>query len=265
MASGPIISTIGSGTLSLQNAKSASAKVDSQKVQSPETKAPARGDTVSTEAVSSKAATLSGILDGISQSIQAIETTQKSAEKIFSLLKHGLNLAHQASQNIVPPNVSELSSLKVKFNNILRQISQAADGAGYRGTNLLKGDDLPTSFGENARNNILTQSIDASAEGLGIAETNFSSVESIDLANEQIGDAIKVLENFESSLREDLGLIKTRQDFTKETIGSIDDTAQSVDTDEGANLLALQIGQQLAQLGDKSLASTDQKDLLRLF
>ena len=268
MSSGPIISTIGSGTLSLQNAKGNSAKVDSEKVQESEissSSSAADSDRVATKKTEGRATTLNTILDGISYSIQTIEKTQKSAEEIFNLLRQGLNFVRLASDQIVAPNMSELSSLKVQFNNILRQIDIAANEAVYRGVNLLKGDHLETSFGVNARNNIATKGLDASARGLGIADANFSSIDNIQQTTDQVTKAIKSLEDFIKYVGGDDNLIRTRQNFTKETIGSIDNAAKAIETDEGANLLALQIGQQLAQLGENSLASDDQKDLLRLF
>lgn len=267
MASGSIISTIGSGTLSLQNTKGSSTKIDSQEQKALEASSSLSkdGDGVSTQKIEERAAVLNTILDGISQSIQTIEKTQKSAEKIFSLLRQGLNFARQASEQLVPPNMDTLSSLKVKFNNILRQIDMAADSAAYRGINLLKNDNLETSFGANARNNITTKGFDASARGLGIEDASFSNATTVQQATDQVTKAIKLLEDFTKYIGGDDNLIRTRQSFTKETIGSIDTASKAIDTDEGANLLALKIGQQLAQIGENSLASNDQKDLLRLF
>lgn len=263
---GSIISTLGSNTLSLQNTKGNSAKVDSQKLQGAEAEITKTSDTdtVSTENINNRSTALSGILDGISQSLQTIEHSQASISKLNSLLRKGLEVAQGAQAKATPPDVAALASLRAQFSEILRQVSQAADEAGSGGTNLLKGGSVETSFGENARNNIETTGIDATPNGLGIDEPPFSSVENIAATIGQVVNALKTTDSFEKQLNEDADLIRTRQDFTKETLGTIENANESADTSEGANLLALKIGQQLREL-DTSLASRDQQDLLKLF
>jgi len=264
-SSGPINTSINSGTLSLQNTnKGASAKIDSSK-SAQEGKTVSSTDSVSTDKIDGRASTLNNILDGISQSLQIIEKSQGAAAKIYSLLREGAAIATEAQGKLDPPDLAALSSLKVKFNSLLLQVNQTAEEAGFKGVNLLQGDSLETSFGENSRSNVLTQGTDASAQGLGLYEATFSSAETTSRTLEQLNTAFSQLEAFEKSLAEDQSTIKTKQDFAQETIETFGGAQESVNTDEGANLLALKIGQQLSQLSQSTLASRDQQDLLRLF
>lgn len=263
-SSGSIISTLNSGTLSLQNATGNSAKVDSQKTADKTPEAPKTGDSVSTENIDSKASTLSSILDGISNSLQTIENAQGSVSKVLTLIKQGIQIAQTADTKIDPPDIAALANLKAKFNAMLVTLNKTVEDADFKGANLLQGSAIETSFGENARNNIVTEGQDISSEGLGLAEAVFSDKQNIQDTLGQLALAEKQASEFLDKLSEDQNLIQTRQDFTKEALGALEDAGKTIDTDEGANLLALQIGQQLREF-NASLASQDQQNLLRLF
>ena len=261
---GSIISTLSSGTLSLQSAAGNSVKADPQKTNNASPEETKTGDSVSTYNIDSKASTLSNILDGISSSLQTIESTQGSVSKILTLIKQGIHIAQVADTKIDPPDIAALANLKAKFNAILVTLNKSVDEADFKGANLLQGGAIETAFGENARNNIVTEGQDISTEGLAITEAVFSDKKSVQETLTQLDTAEKRVLDFLDKLSKDQNLIQTRQDFTKEALGALEDAGKTVDTDEGANLLALQIGQQLREF-NASLASQDQQNLLRLF
>jgi flagellin-like hook-associated protein FlgL len=74
--------------------------------------------------------------------------------------------------------------------------------------------------------------------------------------------------NFGSTLANDLSIIQTRQDFTKETINNLQEGSDKLTladkNEEGARLLALQTQQQLGVIS-LSMASQSAQSVLRLF
>ncbi|MCB1681383.1 MAG: flagellin, partial [Alphaproteobacteria bacterium] len=74
--------------------------------------------------------------------------------------------------------------------------------------------------------------------------------------------------SFGNSIANDLAIIQTREDFTKNTINNLQEGADKLtvadQNEEGANLLALQTRQTLG-VTSLALASQSQQAVLRLF
>lgn len=169
---------------------------------------------------------------------------------------------------ILGSSTATLAQLERDYNKLLTQIDGLVEDAGYRGTNLLNGDDLVTFFNEDRSNSIRTLGSDLTSGGLGLTAANFQSEASIESQRDQVADGISALRNFSSSLANDLAIIQTREDFTKETIntlkGGADKLTVADQNEEGAKLLALQTRQQLGVTA-LSLAAQSQQSVLRLF
>jgi flagellin-like hook-associated protein FlgL len=163
---------------------------------------------------------------------------------------------------------AELEDYENDFNNIRTQIDQLVTDAGYRGVNLLKGDDLETNFNADRTSKLKTEGVTFTAEGLGIKEADFSSETTIVGSVSAIRDALTKVRSFGSSIANDLSIIQTRQDFTKNTISNLQEGADKLtiadQNEEGARLLSLQTRQQLG-VTSLSLASQSQQAVLRLF
>lgn len=163
---------------------------------------------------------------------------------------------------------ANLEQFQSDFNNIRQQIDDIVADASYRGVNLLAGDDLTTTFNEDSTSTLTTEGADFSAAGLGIAEADFSSAANVQLSLDAVDEALEAVRNFGSSIANDLSIMQTRQDFTSETIATLeagaDDLTVADLNEEGANLLALQTRQQLGTTA-LSLASQSQQSVLRLF
>lgn len=165
----------------------------------------------------------------------------------------------------VTTNVDQLES---DFNNVRDQIDQLVEDANYRGVNLLNGDNLTSFFNEDRSNTLLTEGTDFTALGLGIAEGDFTNIDSIQDAAADALNALEDIRRFGSSIANDLAIIQVRQQFTEETINTLesgaDDLTVADQNEEGANLLALQTRQQLG-VTSLSLAAQSQQSVLRLF
>jgi len=163
---------------------------------------------------------------------------------------------------------SNLENLQARYDKILTEISATANDSSFNGINLLKGNDLVTTFNEDGTSNLSTTGDDLSAIGLGLDIADFSTRTNLDTRAGQLDDATKTVRNFGSLIATDLSLIQTRRDFTESTIntlkGGADDLTLADLNEEGANLLALQTRQQLGTTA-LSLASQAQQSVLRLF
>ncbi|MCB1556911.1 MAG: flagellin [Alphaproteobacteria bacterium] len=187
--------------------------------------------------------------------IQTISATATDA------VQESIRLASAAGQ---------LAQFETDYNNIRDQITELVSNGdtGYRGTNLLFGDDLTTFFNEDRTSSLVTQGVTFTAAGLGISEADFSRTSSVDNALTEIRTALESVRNFGSTLANDLSIIQTREDFTKSLINTLTEGSDKLtiadQNEEGAKLLALQTRQQLG-VTSLSLASQSQQSILRLF
>jgi flagellin len=165
---------------------------------------------------------------------------------------------------------SQLAQYESEFNNIREQISQLVSNGdtGYRGTNLLYGDNLLSTFNEHRSSNLVTEGVIFTADGLGMEEADFSRLETVENALSQVSKALNTVRDFGSTLANDLSIIQARQDFTKNMINTLTEGADNLvnadQNEEGARLLALQTRQSLG-VTSLSLASESQQAILRLF
>ena len=163
---------------------------------------------------------------------------------------------------------ADLDQFEDDFNNVREQIDDLVEDASYRGVNLLAGDNLTTFFNEDRDNSLVTEGVDFTALGLGIAEGDFTTSQTIQVSLDSIRTALNEVRSFGQSIANDLSIIQTRRDFTEETINTLeagaDDLTVADQNEEGANLLALQTRQQLG-VTSLSLASQSQQSVLRLF
>ena len=164
-------------------------------------------------------------------------------------------------------SAADLAVYERDYNKIRTQIDSLVKDAGYRGTNLLNGDTLLTVFNEDRSTSISTTGKVLTSAGLGLTAANFGNAAGVDSALEQVRTATNDLRTFSSSLANDLNVIQTRQDYTKETISTLQEGSDKLTiadpNEEGATMLALQTRQQLA-VSALSLASQAQQSVLSL-
>jgi len=165
---------------------------------------------------------------------------------------------------------ADLAGYESDFDNLREQITQLVTNGdtGYRGTNLLNGDDLLTVFNEDRTSSLTTQGVTFTADGLGLTEADFSRVDTTEQQIAQVREALGLVRGFGSTLANDLSIIQTRENFTKSIINTLtegsDKLVNADQNEEGAKLLALQTRQSLGVTA-LSLASQSQQSILRLF
>jgi len=165
-------------------------------------------------------------------------------------------------------STESLDDLASDYNSIRAQIDDLVQDASYRGVNLLNGDDLTTFFNEDRSNSLTTDSVNFTADGLGLTEASFRSLSEIENTATQVRTSLTAVRSFGSSLANDLAVIESRRNFTESTINTLtsgaDDLTVADANEEGANLLALQTRQALGTTA-LSLASQSAQSVLRLF
>lgn len=169
-------------------------------------------------------------------------------------------------------NSTRTTSMK-QYNEILDQIDQLAKDSGYKGVNLLQGNDLKVVFNED-RSSYLTINgtfADTSDEGLKISRaedwTNPDN-EAIDASISELGNAITSLRNMASEFGNNYSIVENRENFTESLINVLEEGSDKLTladmNEESANMLALQTRQQLA-INSLSLASQAAQSVLSLF
>lgn len=161
-----------------------------------------------------------------------------------------------------------LAQLEKDFNKVREQIDDLVNDSAYSGANLLKGEDLVTYFNSDRTSSLTTSGVDLTTAGLNIEEADFASETTIASFTSSVRAALSTVRTFSGSLANDLNLIQTREEFTKETINNLSEGSDKLtvadQNEEGAKLLALQTRQQLGVTA-LSLAAQAQQSVLRLF
>ena len=139
-----------------------------------------------------------------------------------------------------------------QFNDLRTQIDQLAKDASYNGVNLLTGDKLSVIFNEKTGTNqnkldIQGQNIDSDTLGIKTATTdktetfniNFQSDSALAKAADGLTATLASLRSTASTFGANLGVVQTRQDFSKDLISTLkagaDDLVLADTNAEGAN------------------------------
>jgi flagellin len=162
------------------------------------------------------------------------------------------------------------TSFATQYNQLLAQVGQLASDAGFNGVNLLAGQSLQVIFNATATSSLALAGVNFNAAGLGVSQAagNFQTNTALANAASQLTAALTTLQNQSASFGTNLSVMQTRQSFMSSIINTLQTGASNLtlaDTNqEGANLLALQTRQSLAQTA-LSLAAQSQNSVLRLF
>jgi flagellin-like hook-associated protein FlgL len=249
----------------------------------------------------SRATDLTNRKDGMSEAIQMTKAADSGIKAITALIQSAQGVASAAAATT---NVTDRANYANTFNTLLSQISQLASDSGYRGTNLLTGDNQTVEFGQKTGDATLKiNGFTATASGLsldsasiksGQAFGNVSSVNGtsvggaimsgtawnasgtaistatsiINSAANELESALSTLRTQSSKLSSNLSVVTTRQDFTSSMINTLKEGSDNLTladmNEEGANMLMLQTRQNLG-ITSLSMASQAAQAVLKLF
>ncbi|BBE74765.1 flagellin [Oharaeibacter diazotrophicus] len=233
-------------------------------------------------ALNDRAQDLSTLLDDQGQAIQTLKAADEGITAISKLVEAAKAKANQALQS---SSVTDRSKFASEYNDLLGQIEGIANDSGYKGKNLLKGDDLKVVFNEKSGSsqNFLTisgidytdSSLTSASSGLGLTDVasgdwtaGSTGDDAINTSIDSLTSALTTLRNQASTFGTNLTVVENRQNFTKSVINTLQSGADKLtnadSNEEGAKLLALQTRQSLASTA-LSLASQAEQNVLRLF
>jgi flagellin len=100
-----------------------------------------------------RASDLSGRKDEMGEAVQTVKAANNGIDAITTLIESAKSLANSA---LSADSTGEADTLGSQFNDILSQIDTLAEDSGYKGINLLNGDDvqLNVKFDEKGESNI---------------------------------------------------------------------------------------------------------------
>lgn len=181
-----------------------------------------------------------------------------------------LGSADATTDAVVTGGENRRESLENDFNELLVQIDELKNDAGFNGKNLLDGDDLKVIFNEDGSSSLTIGGVDFDSAGLGlssVATGDFGSDANIEATLSSLSTATNSLRSQASKFGSNLSVVETRENFTKETINTLETGAANLTladlNEEGANLLSLQTRQSLSSTA-LSLASQADQNVLRL-
>ena len=221
------------------------------------------------KALSDAAADMTAKKEGIDQAISSVSTALSAIESLDGIVQQmkGLTISGRTSTG------SELAELVKQFNELRTQINNMTKDADYQGLNLINGTGfkLEVSFSNDTTSVLTINSVDLRATTLGLnirSAANWSVVANIDSALKEAKSAISTLRGKAQALGSNIALLQNRLQFTAEYVNTLEGGAGKLTlaeiNEEGANLVALQVRQ---QLGIQALAFAGQSEqsILQLF
>lgn len=215
--------------------------------------------------------------DGMGEAIQNVKAADAGITAISALVSAAKGLAEAALGTTV---TTERTAFATQYNALRTQIDTLATDAVYRGTNLLKGDNLTVNFNESASSNLTVTGFTAtSSSGLSLAAatntvsdwttgTTAASTGLITADQGKMDSAITELRSQSKTLAGNLNIITTRQNFTDQMINTLQTGSDNLTladmNNEGANMLMLQTRQSLGTTA-LSMSSQAAQSVLRLF
>jgi flagellin-like hook-associated protein FlgL len=212
---------------------------------------------------------LSARKNEIGEAVQTIKAASAGVQAIGQLIEAAKGIAESARSAAT----GDRSTLATQFNEILKQIDQAANDGKYKGTNLLAtGGELVVKTNEDGTSKISINGFNASSTlGLGvsgIAANTWTVDTALDAAVSQLNAAQSSLRASASTLGAVSSQLTIRDSFLDEVKNVLREGADKLtvadQNEEGAALLSLQTRQQLGVIS-LSLANQSQQAILRLF
>ena len=119
------------------------------------------------QSLTNRASDLSSLLDSMGQAVQTIQAANEGIEAITEFASQAKAIATSANDTSEADSVENYMK---QFDEILKQIDGIAKDSGYKGVNLLDGEDqeLKVVFNEDRSSSLTVKSDDASSEGLGL-------------------------------------------------------------------------------------------------
>jgi flagellin-like hook-associated protein FlgL len=200
------------------------------------------------------------------QAIQTVKAADAGINAINTLIESAKGIAQAA---LSTSDTTSRASYADQFDAIRGQIDNLAADSGYKGTNLLNGDNLTVTFNEGGTSTLTITGAGANA-GITLSAANNSWASNSDITGsvDELSTATTSLRNTSSSLSSNLAVVNARQDFTTQLVNTLTEGSDKLTladlNEEGANMLMLQTRQALGTTA-LSLSAQAAQSVLRLF
>ncbi|MDR1025967.1 MAG: hypothetical protein LBL47_01080, partial [Lactobacillus sp.] len=168
------------------------------------------------QGLNQRAGDLEGLLDSMGQGIQTIKAANEGIEAITKLVEQAKSIVTQYTETA---DTAQQTKLDTQYKEIITQINDLAKDSGYKGINLLGGDDLTVYFNEEVRSaaskiEVSGIKIDATgatstAGGLGMAADIATDAEA---AMDSVIGAINALRGFASDFGNAYSIVQNREE-----------------------------------------------------
>ena len=217
---------------------------------------------------------LKSLLDGFENGIGILNTSRTHVDDIIACIEEAGGISVRARDILKTStgyegNKARVDELEARYLTALGKIDAAVEKATIKGVNLLKGETLHINFDVEGRTQLETRGINLSTSALEFRKPDFTTIEKVQDCRIDVMNAIDIATTLRHIITSDLFLLQGREEFSRETMASLlMDTGSALSTpvtkDEAANLLALQVRQQLSD-DDSNLASDAQRQILNQF
>ena len=131
------------------------------------------------QSLTNRASDLSSLLDSMGQAVQTIQAANEGIEAITEFASQAKAIATSANDT---SEADSIENYMKQFDEILKQIDGIAKDSGYKGVNLLDGEDqeLKVVFNEDRSSSLTVKGDDASSVGLGLEASDGKWVKSAD-------------------------------------------------------------------------------------
>ena len=205
--------------------------------------------------------------DQMNEAIQTVKAADAGIKAITGLIEQARSLAQSA---MASTDATTRADYAAQFDAVRAQIDALAGDSGYKGTNLINGDNLSVEFNEDGSSSLTITGTTATSAGLGIAAAAGSWAADADItaALSNLDSALTSVRSSAQTLSSSLGVIEIRSEFVNSMINTLTEGADKLTAadanEEGANLLMLQTRQALASTA-LSLAAQSAQSVLRVF
>ena len=119
------------------------------------------------QSLTNRASDLSSLLDSMGQAVQTIQAANEGIEAITEFASQAKAIATSANDT---SEADSIENYMKQFDEILKQIDGIAKDSGYKGVNLLDGEDqeLKVVFNEDRSSSLTVKGDDASSKGLKV-------------------------------------------------------------------------------------------------
>lgn len=228
---------------------------------------------ITVTSLTQKAQNIEKLLGNLERNIATLQVARDAISEVIGNIEEAGGLTIRARDTLKTPagyegNKDRLAELEKRYAAAIEKNDVLIKSLSGTGANLLAGDTLVTNFDDLGHSRLETHGYNLTGKGLEFRKPDFSSQFTVQDSRIDVMNGIDIAVTLRHQVTSDMMLIQTRQEFSQNAMASLNAGSEKIELkdlgDEAANLLALQIRQQLSETVEP-LASEAQQSLLKQF